>query len=124
MISKIKTILSKIPHGEGSSQMQQGEQLQAESKTYRFDPKNIAPPQIQQKLWALLKWRDGIYRSVTNLIDSVPGLESLIDNLGESLDTCKFLSHLAFAFTRGTSPAHRCIHNLGSMVVGERDTRL
>ncbi|KAH9968682.1 heterokaryon incompatibility protein Het-C-domain-containing protein [Russula dissimulans] len=87
VISTIQSILSKVPHGEGSSQMQQGEQLHVQSKAYHFDPKNIAPPQVRQQLWTLLKWRDGVYRSVTNLIDSVPGLESLIDNLGESLDT-------------------------------------
>ena len=74
--------------------MSHGEILEAESKAYRFDPKNIAPREVQQRLWALLKWRDGIYRSVSN---SLPGLSSLVDNLTEALNTCKSLSHLAFA---------------------------
>ncbi|KAI9511719.1 heterokaryon incompatibility protein Het-C-domain-containing protein [Russula earlei] len=87
MILKLKSILSKVPHAGGSSQMQQAESLQAASNAYHFDPKNIAPPQVQQRLWALLKWRDGIYRSVSETIDSVPGLESLLDGLSESLDT-------------------------------------
>ncbi|KAI0274933.1 heterokaryon incompatibility Het-C [Gloeopeniophorella convolvens] len=86
MISTIKNLLSKIPHGGGSSDMDQAESLQAESKAYSFNPNNVAPPEVQQKLWALLKWRDGVFRSVSEKIERIPGLETLIDNLTDALN--------------------------------------
>lgn len=77
--------------------MGEGEALEAESKAYRFDPKNVAPPEVQARLRALLAWHDNVYRSVLSKIEAVPGLESLIDNTSEALNTCKSMSHLAFA---------------------------
>jgi hypothetical protein len=98
VFSTLKTILGKIPHGGGdSSQMSQGETLAAESKAYRFDPNNVAPPEVQQRLWTLLKWHDGVSRSVSEMTSSVPGLESLLSNLSEALNTCNSLSYLALA---------------------------
>ena len=38
--------------------------MQAQSQAYRFDPDNIAPPEVQHQLLALLKWRDGVYRDI------------------------------------------------------------
>lgn len=68
--------------------MDGAERLQAESKAYRFNPDNIAPPDVQQRLWALLKWRDGVFRNVSKKIESIPGLETLIDNLSDALNAC------------------------------------
>ena len=68
--------------------MDGAESLQAESKAYRFNPDNIAPPEVQQRLWALLKWRDGVFRNVSEKIESIPGLETLIDNLSDALNAC------------------------------------
>jgi hypothetical protein len=68
--------------------MDQAESLQAESKAYRFNPDNVAPPDVQKRLWALLKWRDGVFRSVSEKIESIPGLETLIDNLTDALNAC------------------------------------
>ncbi|KAF8273017.1 Het-C-domain-containing protein [Lactarius quietus] len=86
VISVLKTVLSKIPNGGGASQMDQAESLQADSKAYRFNPDNVAPPDVQKRLWALLKWRDGVFRSVSEKIESIPGLETLIDNLTDALN--------------------------------------
>ena len=68
--------------------MDEAESLQAESKAYRFNPDNIAPPEVQQRLWALLKWRDGVFRGVSEKIESIPGLETLIDSLTDALNAC------------------------------------
>ena len=68
--------------------MDEAESLQAESKAYRFNPDNIAPPEVQQRLWALLKWRDGVFRNVSKKIEAIPGLESLLDSLSDALNAC------------------------------------
>ena len=94
VFSTLKTILDKIPLGGGSSQMSQGETLAAESKAYHFDPNNVAPPEVQRRLWALLKWHDNVFRNVSEITSSIPGLESLLSNLSDALNTCNSLSHL------------------------------
>jgi Heterokaryon incompatibility protein Het-C len=85
----IKDILSKLPIGGGGNKMNQGEEIQAQSKAYNFDPNNIAPREVQQQLLALLKWRDGLYRDVVKTIERIPGLEDLVDQLSNALNACK-----------------------------------
>jgi hypothetical protein len=68
VIAVLKSVLSKVPLGGGSSEMDQAESMQAESKAYRFNPDNVAPPEVQKRLWALLKWRDGVFRNVSKKI--------------------------------------------------------
>ena len=84
----IKEILSKLPIGGGDDKMSQGEQIQEQSKAYNFDPDNIAPPEVQQQLIALLRWRDDVYRDVVKTIEMVPGLEDLVDQLSNALNAC------------------------------------
>ena len=96
-ISTLKSVLAKIPLGGGFLQMGEGQALEAKSNAYRFDPKSVAPPEAQDRFWALLAWRDNVYRSVLKKIEAVPGPESLIDRMSEALNTCKSVSHLAFA---------------------------
>jgi hypothetical protein len=86
-----------MPLGGGSSKMREGQALEAESKAYRFDPKNVAPPEVQDRLRALLAWHDNVSRSVLKIVEAVPGLESLIDKTSDALNTCKSMSHLPFA---------------------------
>ncbi|KAH9081787.1 Het-C-domain-containing protein [Lactarius deliciosus] len=85
-LSVLKDVLSKLPLGGGSPQMDEAESLQAESKAYHFDPDNIAPPEVQKRLMAMLKWRDGVVRSVSKKIEAIPGLETLLDNLSDALN--------------------------------------
>ncbi|KAJ7044922.1 Het-C-domain-containing protein [Mycena alexandri] len=85
-VSALHSILSKLPIGGGDSKMEEGEQLHQESKAYSFDPNNIAPPDVQDKLLRLLKWRDGLMRSILEKIEMIPGLDSLIDQLSNALN--------------------------------------
>jgi hypothetical protein len=88
-VSALKNILSKLPIGGNSDdKMNQGEEIHAQSKAYNFDPDNIAPPEVQQQLIALLKWRDGVYRDVLAKIEMVPGLSDLIEELTNALNAC------------------------------------
>ena len=63
--------------------------MQAQAKAYHFDPDNVAPPEVRQQLWNLLKWRDNIYRDIIKKIEMIPGLSELIDNLTNALNACK-----------------------------------
>ncbi|KAK0208698.1 Het-C-domain-containing protein [Desarmillaria ectypa] len=82
-LSALKKILSKV--GGGDDKMSQGEQLQAQSQAYHFDPNNVAPPEVQKQLLDLLKWRDDVYRDIIAKIEMVPGLSDLIDELSNAL---------------------------------------
>ncbi|SJL06118.1 uncharacterized protein ARMOST_09454 [Armillaria ostoyae] len=82
-LSALKNILSKV--GGGDDKISQGEQLQAQSQAYHFDPDNVAPPEVQKQLLDLLKWRDDVYRDIIAKIEMVPGLSDLIDELSNAL---------------------------------------
>ncbi|KAJ3526869.1 hypothetical protein NM688_g8205 [Phlebia brevispora] len=88
--SMLRNILDKLPIGGGSddteAKMSQAEVMKEKSQAYRFDPDDVAPPEVQQQLWELLQWRDSIYREVLGMIEMVPGLESLMDALSNVLN--------------------------------------
>ncbi|KAA1471379.1 Het-C-domain-containing protein [Dentipellis sp. KUC8613] len=86
VIRNLKNLLSKIPLGGGSDQMNTAEDLHKASKAYNFDPNNVAPPEVQRQLWALLKWRDSIYRAILEKIEMIPGLSDLIDGITDALN--------------------------------------
>ena len=71
--------------------MDEGESIHAQSKAYSFNPDNIAPPEVQQQLLALLKWRDNVYRDVLAKIEMVPGLTDLLEGLTNALNACQFV---------------------------------
>lgn len=97
--------------------MDQAESMQAEAKAYHFNPDNVAPPEVQKRLWTLLKWRDGVFRSVSEKIESIPGLETLIDSLADALNACTFCMRSS---THGwLILGHRCLHGSCSVALGE-----
>lgn len=94
-VANLKNILSQLPIGGGDDKINQGEEIHAQAKAYNFDPDNIAPPEVQQQLLALLKWRDGVYRDVLAKIEMVPGLTDLLDELTNALNAClSLIRHL------------------------------
>jgi hypothetical protein len=93
-ISALKTILSKLPIGGGGDKMNEGEELHAKAKAYNFNPDNIAPPEVQQQLMQLLRWRDGLMRSILEKIKMIPGLDELIDDLSNALNACACIRRL------------------------------
>ncbi|KAF5384951.1 hypothetical protein D9615_001149 [Tricholomella constricta] len=85
-VAKLKAILSKLPIGGGDDKVNQGEEMHKQAKGYHFDPDNIAPPEVQQQLLSLLKWRDQVYRDVVAKMEMVPGLTDLLDELTNALN--------------------------------------
>ena len=44
--------------------MNQADEMKAQSKAYEFNPDDVAPPEVQEQLLSLLKWRDNIYGDI------------------------------------------------------------
>jgi hypothetical protein len=44
----------------------------------------------------ILTWRDDLYRDISKKIEMIPGLEDILEELTNALNTCKFHS-LEFA---------------------------
>ncbi|KAK7686586.1 hypothetical protein QCA50_010186 [Cerrena zonata] len=84
----LKDILGKLPIGGGSEddKMNQADEMKAKAKAYEFNPDDVAPPEVQEQLLSLLKWRDDIYREVLKKIEAIPGLEDLIEALTNALN--------------------------------------
>lgn len=72
--------------------MDQGENLQQQSKAYNFNPDNLAPPEVQQQLTSLLTWHDDVYRDILKKIENIPGLTEVLDNITNALNACELYS--------------------------------
>ncbi|EIN14403.1 Het-C-domain-containing protein [Punctularia strigosozonata HHB-11173 SS5] len=82
----LKSILGKLGGGDSDGKVSEAEDINQKSKAYSFDPGDIAPPEVQQQLWEILKWRDSIFKTVLEKIEMIPGLSELIDNLTDALN--------------------------------------
>lgn len=92
--SPLRSILAKLPLGGGSAEtdekLSQADVMKEKAQAYHFNPDDIAPAEVQQQMWELLVWRDSIYREVVGMIEMVPGLDSLIDTLTNTLNACEY----------------------------------
>lgn len=88
-LETLKSLMSQLPIGGSGSSMDQGANLQQQSRAYNFNPDNVAPPEVQQQLFELLAWRDGVYRDISKKIEAIPGLSDLLDNLTNALNACE-----------------------------------
>ncbi|KAI0375460.1 Het-C-domain-containing protein [Pilatotrama ljubarskyi] len=84
----LQAILKKLPIGGSNTddKMGQAGSMQEQSKAYQFDPNDVAPPEVREQLWQLLKWRDSIYKDIISKIEMIPGLSDLIENLTNALN--------------------------------------
>ncbi|QRW24652.1 heterokaryon incompatibility protein Het-C protein [Rhizoctonia solani] len=67
-IAKLRAILGRIP------------------SAFDFNPDDVAPEEVQQRLLEILKWHDQVMRDITKTIQNIPGLESLLDDLTNALN--------------------------------------
>jgi Heterokaryon incompatibility protein Het-C len=81
----LKQFRSMGGNNDDSAQISQAEDFEAKSKAYRFDPDNVMPHEVQQQLLALLKWHDSTLRDISKMVEMIPGLTDLIDNLSNAL---------------------------------------
>lgn len=85
-LSTIKDLLSQVPSGgeETQDEMQKADQIQA--KAYNFNPDEYSTEEVQQTLWEIMQWRDTIMRKVSTIIEKIPGMETVLDQLTEALN--------------------------------------
>lgn len=79
-----------IGGSDADDKMGEADNMQEQAKAYHFDPDNVAPPEVRERLWKLLNWRDNVYRDIIKKIEMVPGLSDLIDNLTNALNACAY----------------------------------
>ena len=73
--SVIRSILKKLPiGGSDDDRVDQADAMKEKAKAYNFNPDDVLPPEVQQQMFQLLKWRDDIYRDIIKKIEMVPGL--------------------------------------------------
>ncbi|MBW0484489.1 hypothetical protein O181_024204 [Austropuccinia psidii MF-1] len=84
----IKSLMTKLPLGGGKSQVQQ-DLASMEQKKHAFDLDGhidkIAPRDLQKKIWDIFVVRDNLMRRIEELIEGIPGLGDLLENLSLSL---------------------------------------
>lgn len=118
--SVIRSILKKLPIGGGNdtdAKISEADAMKEKSQAYEFNPDDVAPPEVQQQLWELLVWRDGVFREVVGMIEMVPGLESLIDSLTNALNACELIAAAAMSHFHFIDPSIfiRCLYCFGSL---------
>ncbi|CEL53878.1 hypothetical protein RSOLAG1IB_06660 [Rhizoctonia solani AG-1 IB] len=84
-IAKLRAILGRIPSSGGDQQgaMDQGDQIRA--KAFDFNPDDVAPEEVQQRLLEVLKWHDQVMHDITKTVQNIPGLESLLQDLTNAM---------------------------------------
>jgi len=86
-ISKLRGILGQIPSGGGDNKqdaMNKGDEIRA--KAFNFNPDDVAPEEVQQQFLEILKWHDQVMHDITETIQNIPGLESLLDDLTNAMN--------------------------------------
>ncbi|KAG8716996.1 hypothetical protein FRC09_014920 [Ceratobasidium sp. 395] len=86
-IEKLRAILGQIPRGGGDDKqnaINQGEQIR--NNAFNFNPDDVAPEEVQQRLLEILKWHDQVMHDITNTIQNIPGLESLLEDLTNAMN--------------------------------------
>jgi hypothetical protein len=85
----LKGIFSKFGGG-GNQKLDQGNELQQKSQAYEFNPNNIAPPEVKERLLEVLRWHDDVMRDLTKTIEMVPGLSNLVEEFSNALNACMY----------------------------------
>ncbi|KAH8835679.1 Het-C-domain-containing protein [Flagelloscypha sp. PMI_526] len=88
-LGTLKSLLGKIGGGGNDEKLSHAEALEQKSQAYHFNPDNICPPEVQRDIWDLIKWRDGVMRDVSRVIENIPGLSDLVEELSNALNECK-----------------------------------
>jgi len=55
---------------------------------------NVASPEVVKQLHDILIWRDGVMRDIQAKISMIPGLESLMENMSNGINTCECVAIL------------------------------
>ncbi|KAI9604768.1 hypothetical protein H4Q26_002737 [Puccinia striiformis f. sp. tritici PST-130] len=87
-LDMIKTLMSKLPLGGGNADVQHDlDTMDAKKHAFDLDGRidQLAPEDLQKKIWELFKVRDNLMRRIEETIQGIPGLGAILDNLSLSL---------------------------------------
>jgi hypothetical protein len=65
--------------------------MKQQAQAYQFNPNNMAPPVVKERLLQILKWHDDVLRDIIKKIEMVPGLSRLLDEFSDALNECKYV---------------------------------
>ena len=64
--------------------------MQQKAQAYEFNPDNMAPPEVKDRLLEVLRWHDDVMRDITKKIEMVPGLSNLLEEFSNALNECVY----------------------------------
>lgn len=91
-IDGIRDMLFQLPGGEGNNLSRDMDDINNMRAAGTSDPMNMSPQELHAVLWKILKFRDDVSKAITNTIERIPGLGSLIEKIGDSVSTFVFVT--------------------------------
>lgn len=85
-------MLFQLPGGEGTNLSRDMDDINNIRAGGTQDPMNMSPQELHAVLWKVLKFRDDVSKAITNTIEKIPGLGSLIDKISDSVSTFVFVT--------------------------------
>lgn len=98
-----------MPFGGQDTQNEMAKADEMQRKAFNFDPNNYTTKEVQQTLWEILSWRDIIMRKVSMIMEKIPGLEDLMDQLTEAMNVCA--SHTVTSDNNYVEHCNRYLHH-------------
>lgn len=90
-IDGLRDMLFQLPGGDGNTLSRDMDDINnIRAAPGGQDPSNMSPQELHAVLWKILKFRDDVSKAITNTIEKIPGLGSLIDKIGDSVSTFVF----------------------------------
>ncbi|CDZ97898.1 Heterokaryon incompatibility Het-C [Phaffia rhodozyma] len=85
--SGLRNLLLQMPGGEGQALSRDVDSIRNGSSG---DPNNMSPQQLHATLWKILAFRDKVSKGISVTIEKIPGLNSLVEKITNSLNVFVF----------------------------------
>ncbi|KAH8833028.1 heterokaryon incompatibility Het-C [Flagelloscypha sp. PMI_526] len=85
-LGSLKDLLDSSGGGSEDEKLTSAQSLEQKSKAYHFNPDDVCPPDVQQNIKDLIRWRDDLMRDISRMIESIPGLSEIVEELTDALN--------------------------------------
>lgn len=94
----LRSLLFKLPDTDGSGgemerELEGVERIRAQgygAPPGSRRPEDMSPQELHAVLWQVLRFRDNVMKKITMVIEKIPGLESLVERISESISVFVF----------------------------------
>nr|AIC33785.1 heterokaryon incompatibility protein C [Puccinia cf. psidii AE-2014] len=90
----LRSLLFEMPSGGGDSLSRELDGLsdirRRSSSGSGFDPAQLTPQELHSTLWKVLKFRDNVCKSIEKTIEKIPGLSTLTEKIGNTVNKFVF----------------------------------